>query len=189
MAAEGSSERVESSGGADAAGDVAQVAYRLDDVAGACLALRADHRRALGNAPKRLAEVGRAADERDLEGLLLDVVGLVGGGQHLGLVDVVDLERLEDLSLGEVPDAGLGHDRDAHRRLDALDHRRVGHASHAAVAADVGRNALERHDGDRAGVLGNPGLLGRDDVHDHAALEHLRKAPFDPECGAFSHRD
>ena len=101
---------------ADAAGDVAQVAHGLDDVAGAGLALGADHRRALGDAPKRLAQVGRAADERDLEGLLVDVVGLVGGGQDLGLVDVVDLERLEDLSLGEVADPGLGHDRDASRR-------------------------------------------------------------------------
>ncbi len=84
---------------------------------------------------------GGAADERDLEGLLLDVVRLVGGGQDLGLVDVVDLERLEHLRLGEVADAGLGHDGDGHGGLDALDHRRVGHAGDAAVAADVGRNA------------------------------------------------
>ena len=173
---------------ADAAGDAAQVADGLDDVAGAGLALGADHRRALGDAAERLAQVGRAADERDLEGLLFDVVGLVGGGQDLGLVDVVDLERLEDLGLGEVADAGLGHDGDGHGGLDALDHRRVGHARDAAVAADVGGHALERHDRDSARVLGNAGLLRRDDVHDHAALEHLGKAAFDPECGAFSHR-
>ena len=37
---------------------------------------------------------------------------LVGGRQHLALVDVVDLERLQDLRLDEVPDAALGHDRD-----------------------------------------------------------------------------
>ena len=75
-----------------------------------------------------------------------------------------------------------------HGGLDALDHRRVGHARDAAVAADVGGHALERHDRDSAGVLGDASLLGRDDVHDHAALEHLGKAAFDPECGAFSHR-
>ena len=42
----------------------AHVAHRLDHVAGAGLALGADHRRALGDPPQRLAEVGRAAHER-----------------------------------------------------------------------------------------------------------------------------
>ncbi len=46
----------------------------------------------------------------------------------------------------------------------------------AALGADVGRDALERHDGDGAGVLGDLRLLGRDDVHDDAALEHLGHA-------------
>ncbi len=91
---------------------------------------------------------------------LVDVVGLVGRGQHLGLVDVVDAEGLEDLGLGEVADAGLGHDRDRDGRLDALDQRRVAHAGDAAVAADVGGHPLEGHDRDGAGVLGDLGLLG-----------------------------
>ena len=52
---------------ADLRADAAHVAHGLDDVAGAGLALGADHRRALADAPQRLAEVGRAAHERDLE--------------------------------------------------------------------------------------------------------------------------
>ena len=63
-----------------------------------------------------------------------------------------------------------------HGLLDARDHLRVGHPRHAAVAADVGGHALERHHRGRARVLGDLRLLGRDDVHDHAALEHLAKA-------------
>ena len=59
-----SSERAEPP---DLAGDAAQVADGLDDVAGAGLALGADHRRALADPAQRLAEVGRAAHERDLE--------------------------------------------------------------------------------------------------------------------------
>ena len=51
----------------------------------------------------------------------------------------------------------------------------------AAGGADVGRHALERHHGDGAGVLGDPGLLGGDDVHDDAALEHLGEAALDGE--------
>ena len=45
--------------------------------------------------------------------------------------------------------------------------------------ADVGRHPLERHDRDGAGVLGDLGLLRRDDVHDDAALEHLGHAALD----------
>ena len=42
-------------------------------------------------------------------------------------------------------------------------------------------HALERHDGDGAGVLGDLRLLGVDDVHDDAALEHLGEADLDAE--------
>jgi hypothetical protein len=38
---------------------------------------------------------------------------------------------------------------------------------------------LKSHDGDGAGVLGDLGLLGGDDVHDDAALEHLGHPPLD----------
>ena len=162
--------------------------HRVDDVAGAGLALRADHRRALGDPPQRLAEVRAAADERHGELPLVDVVLEVGRRQHLGLVDVVDLERLQDLRLGEVADAALGHHRDRDRLLDALDHVGVGHARDAAVAADVGRDALERHHGAGAGLLGDLRLLGVDDVHDHAALEHLGEAALDPHRPQLVHR-
>src|SRR3978361_1568523 len=70
-------------GRADRAADLAQVADGLDDVAGAGLALGADHRRALADPAQRLAQVGRAADERDPERPLVDVVGLVGRCQDL----------------------------------------------------------------------------------------------------------
>jgi hypothetical protein len=87
-----------------------------------------------------------------------------------------------------VADADLGHDRDRHGLLDAPDQRGVGHAGHAAVAADVSGDALERHDGGGAGVLGDLGLLGVDHVHDHAALEHLGQPGLDAESGLVSHR-
>ena len=157
------------------------MAHGLDHVAGAGLALGADHRRSLADPAQRLAEVGGAAHERHGELPLVDVVGLVGRGQHLGLVDEVDTERLEDLGLDEVADAGLGHHRDRHRGLDALDHLGIAHAGDATVAADVGRHPLERHHGAGAGVLGDLGLLGCDDVHDDAALEHLGQAALDGE--------
>ena len=151
----------------------------VDHVARAGLALRADHRGALVDAAKRLAKVRGPADERDLEAPLVDVMLDVGRGQHLGLVDVVDLERLQDLRLGEVADAALGHHGNRDGLLDLADHARVGHPRHPAVAANVGGHALERHHGAGAGVLGDHGLLGVDDVHDHAALEHLGEPALD----------
>ena len=40
-------------------------------------------------------------------------------------------------------------------------------------------HALERHHGRRARVLGDLRLLGRDDVHDDAAAQHLREPALD----------
>src|SRR5579862_2147502 len=154
--------------------DRPHVPGRFYDVAGPGLALRPDHGRALGDPAQRLPQVGGAADERHGELPLVDVMLLVGRGEHLGLVDVVDPDRLQDLRLGEVPDPALGHDRDGDRGDDAVDHVWVAHPGHAALGADVGGHALQRHHRDRAGVLRDLGLVGRDDVHDHAALEHLR---------------
>ena len=82
----------------------------------------ADHGGALGNAAQGLAQVATAADEGHLEGVLVDVVDVVGRGEHLRLVDVVDAQGLQDLRLHKVANAGLGHDRDGDRRLDGLDH-------------------------------------------------------------------
>ena len=96
--------------------DLPHVLHGMDHVAGAGFALGADHCRAFGDAAQSLAQIARAADKRRLEGVLVDVVGLVGGREHFALVDEVDAELLQDLRLGEVADARLGHDRDRDRR-------------------------------------------------------------------------
>ena len=165
----------------DVAGDRTEVADRLDDVAGARLALRTDHRGTLGDSTERLAEVGRTADERHVERELVDVVRLIGGGEHLGLVDEVDAERLDDLRFDEVPDTHLGHHGDRHGGLDPLDHLGIAHPCDTTIAADVGGYPFERHHGDRPGVLRDRCLLGGDDVHDDAALHHLGQSTLDRE--------
>ena len=151
------------------------MAHRLHDVPAAGFALAANHRRAFGDSAQRLAEIARTAYEGRRERVLVDVILVVGRRQHFGFVDVVDAELLQDLCLGEMADAHLGHHRNRHRVHDPANELEVAHARDAAGRANVGRNALERHDGDGAGFLRDDGVVGGDDVHDDAALEHLRE--------------
>ncbi len=155
----------------------AHVPHGLDDVPGPRLPLGADHRCALRDPATGLSEVTRPAHERDRERPLVHVEARVGRGEDLGLVDVVDLERLQDLRLDEVADPDLGHHRDRDGLHDLLHPRRVGHSGDPALGADVGRDAFEGHHGDRARSLRDPRLLGGGDIHDHPALEHLRQTP------------
>ena len=156
------------------------MAHRLDDVAAAGLALAANHRRAFGDPPQRFAEIARTAHERHLELVLVDVVLVVGRRQHFGFVDEVDAERLQRLRLGQVTDAHLGHDRDRHRVHDPRDQLEVAHARDAAVAARISAGIRSSAITATApGLLGDQRLLGRHDVHDDAALEHLRQTALD----------
>ena len=165
------------------ADDLAHVLDGVDNVAGAGFALGADHGCAFCDAAEGFTEVARAADEGRGEGMLVDVVGLVGGGEDLGLVDEVDADLLQDLGFGEVADAGLGHDGDGDGGHDLFDELGVGHAGDAAFGADHGGDALERHDGDSTGLFSNAGLLDVHDVHDDATFEHFGEAQFEANGG------
>ena len=55
----------------------------LRDVTGASLTLRTDHGRTLGDTAQCLAQVGGAAYERHRELVLVNVVHVIGGGEHL----------------------------------------------------------------------------------------------------------
>ena len=100
----------------------------------------------------------------------------VGGGEDFAFVDVIDPQRFQNAGLHEVAYARLGHHRNGDGIHDGLDDSDIGHAGYAAIFADVRRDALQRHDGRRAGVFRYLGLLDIGDVHDDAALQHLRQA-------------
>ena len=121
---------------------LAGVPNRLYDVAGAGLALGADHSGAFADAAERLAQVAAAAHKRHFEIVLVDVIVLVGGRQHFGFVDVVHAQRFQYLRLDEMADARFRHHRNGNAVYDVLDHRRIGHARHAARLANIGRHAL-----------------------------------------------
>jgi len=82
---------------ADLGLDGAAVTDGLDNVTGTGLTLGADHGSTLVDAAESLTEVLAAADEGDLVVVLVDVVGLVSGGEDLGLVNVVNSQGLDDL--------------------------------------------------------------------------------------------
>ena len=141
--------------------DLADVLDGVDYVSGAGFALGADHACAFGDAAQGFAEIARAADEGDGEGVLVDVVSFVGGGEDFGFVDVVDAEFLENLGFGKMSDAALGHDRDGDGGHDLANLLGRGHAGYAAFGADLRGDALEGHDGDGAGLFGDGGLRRR----------------------------
>ena len=163
--------------------DLANVADGMDYVPGASFAFRANHGCAFGDAAQSFSEIAGAADEGNTEGLFIDVMDLVGRGENFGLVDVIDAQLLQDLRLCKVADAALGHDGNVDHRHDFANLFRRGHTRHSAFGANLRRNPLQGHYGDGPGALGNFGLLGVGDVHDHAALEHFGKAGFQTEAG------
>ncbi len=122
----------------------------------------------------------------NLEGVLVDVMGFVRRSQDFGLVDVVDAQLFENLGLCEVANTALRHDRDRHGRHDFANLFGRSHAGDATLGADLRGHALEGHDGDRPGALGDFGLLGVRDVHDDAALKHLGEAGFKAKAGGMS---
>ena len=111
------------------------------------------------------------------------MVCLVGRGEHLRLVDVVDTERLQHLRLGEVTDAAFRHHRDRDRGHDFADLFRRGHTGDAAFGTNLRGDTLERHDRDRAGFFGDDGLFGGRHVHDDATFEHFGEAGFQAKAG------
>src|SRR5438105_9492678 len=155
--------------------------HGMHHIAGAGLALGADHGRAFAGAPQRLAQIARPANERNGEGMLIDVVGFIGGGEHFGFVNVIHAQLLQNLRLGEVTDTALGHHRNGDSLHDLADFLRRGHASHAALGANLRRYPLQRHHGSRPRLLGDGGLLGVGDVHDHPALDHFGQAGLQPQ--------
>ena len=110
-------------------------------------------------------------------------MSLVGGGEHLGFVDVINAKCFKNLRFDKVTDAGLRHNGNRHRSLDSLDHLGVTHAGDSAVNANICRNPLKRHDGTRTSILCNPSLLRIDYIHDDSTAEHLGESTLD-ELGA-----
>lgn len=111
------------------------------------------------------------------------------------------------LAFHKVSNAGLGHDGDCDGLHDLLDHRGIGHAGNATLHANIGGDSLEGHDGSGTGLFSDASLVGSeekrlatscqgatdplatyllrvDNVHDHASLQHLRKAGLDGEVVA-----
>merc|ERR1719433_1253724 len=154
----------------------ADVTDCLDHIAGACLALGADHAGSLGNAAQGLAKVAAAADKWHLEFVFVHVIALVCDGEDLALINAIHTELLQDLRLHEVADPALSHHGDGHGVDDLLDHLRVGHPCHALLVANVGGNALQCHDRTSTRFFCNLGLLRVHHVHDDTALEHRWQA-------------
>src|SRR5215475_13061146 len=121
--------------------------YGMNYVAGSGFSFGTNHGCAFGNAAKRLAQITRTADKGNFESMLINVVGLVGGGKDFGFVNVINTEFLQNLGLSKMADAAFGHHRNGDRFHDLANLFGGGHACNAALSANLRRNTLERHYG------------------------------------------
>src|ERR1700685_1644612 len=110
------------------------VFHGVDNVSRAGLALGANHGCALGDAAQGFSEIGCATYDRSRDSAIVDVVGFVGWSEHLGLVDVVDAQFLQDLRFGKMSDAAFGHHWDGDCGHDFTNLFGRGHAGYAASA-------------------------------------------------------
>ena len=78
-----------------------------------------------------------------------------------------------------MPDPALRHHGDGDGLDDGGDQAGIAHPGHAALTANVRGHPLQGHHRHRPSVLGDLGLLGGNDVHDDAALEHLGQPRLD----------
>src|SRR4029077_6983246 len=83
-----------------------------------------------------------------------------------------------NFSLGKVADTHFRHHRNGDRGHDFANHFDRGHSGPPAFFTDVRRHALERHHRACSCLFRDARLLGVGDVHDNAALEHLREPNF-----------
>ena len=72
----------------------ARVTDGLHHVTGAGLALGADHGGAFSDTAKRLTQIPAAADKRNREGVLVDMVAFISRCQHFTFVYIVDADGL-----------------------------------------------------------------------------------------------
>jgi hypothetical protein len=69
----------------------------LYDISSSCLTLRTDHSCSFGYATQSFTKVSATADEGNAEGVLLDVVCMVGRCKNFGFVDIIYANGFEDL--------------------------------------------------------------------------------------------
>ena len=149
--------------------------YGLHNIACSRFSLGADHGRAFGDSAQRFAQIAGAADKGNRKFAFIDVAFLVGGCQHLALINVIYFKSFENLRLHKVSDARFGHHRNGNAFFNFRNHRRIGHPRHAAFFADVGGNPLQRHYRNGSRFFSYFSLLGICYIHDDAAFEHLRQ--------------
>ena len=149
------------------------MADSLNHVTGTRFTLGTDHGSTLVDTTQSLAQILCTADKRHIELGLVDVVLVICRREHFTLVDIVDLDRLQDLCFCEMTDTALCHNRNADSFLNAANHFRITHTGHTAGCTNVCRNAFQSHNGTGTGCFSNLCLFRCGNVHNDTALEHL----------------
>ena len=98
------------------------------------------------------------------------MIHIISRREHLTLIDIINLDCFENLSLHKMTDSAFCHNRDRNRVLDALDHLRITHTGNAARCTDICRDPLQSHDRTGTGCFRDLCLLRCGNIHDDTAL-------------------
>lgn len=107
--------------GVDLTHDEADIADNLNDIASAGLTLGVYHGGTLADMVKGLIEVMTVIDEGNTEVVLIDVIFIIGRGENLGLIDVVNTDGLKNEGYDKVANVSLSHDWNGDGALNLLD--------------------------------------------------------------------
>ena len=144
--------------------------YRLHDITGTRFSFGTDHGSTLVDPAKRLAQILCSTYKRYFKVSLIDMVHIICRREYFTLIDIVNLDRFENLSLHKMTDSAFGHNRDSNSILDPLNHLRITHTGNTAGCTDICRYPFQSHDSTGTCCFRNLCLLRCGDIHDDTAL-------------------
>ena len=147
----------------------------LNDITGAGFAFCTDHCSTFLNSAESFAQVSCTANKGNFELMLVDVIKIICGRKNFAFVDVINFDRLKNLSFCKVSDPAFCHNRNGNSFLDSFDHFRIAHSGNTAGCADICGNPFQCHDCTCTCIFSDPCLFGGCDIHNDSAFQHLGK--------------
>lgn len=142
----------------------------LDNITRTSFTLGTDHGGTFADTTQSLAKITAPAHKWHFKVVLVNVVFLICRSKNFTLIDVVNINSLQDLSLDKVTNTAFGHNRNSYGINDLLDHSRVRHTRDTTISTNISRHAFQSHNSTCASFFGDARLLSIHHVHDNTTL-------------------